>query len=348
MDAIVHGPAPSTEACHCKCSHHPSPNSLNRRPASQTRSSSDSHSIDRPMAERSRPPMVQVFSGTHRPASTSASSSLQEVETRDDAPSKRYSLSTLKRALTHTTIASSKAGNVEGGSRHRVAELLTAVGNKLGTATQDSFDISKFRDGQALDFPEIPGEKERNSNLARVREIYNQRLEPDGTPAVQASRSRASSFIGAGPSGHALDGLRSSADISPRPDLSRSVSPAPSSSGAIRQRASTLPVAERSSYELHQVVTLPSGPNGSRGRQRARRDTLEVPAAVHFNHHRHVSPPRHESLPSSSSSPPLHSSPLANPSIMASGAVSEEPGAITPDAATPPSSPPLNKSVSSS
>lgn len=348
MDTNDRGYPPPAEVCQCKCSHHPSPGSMTRRPASQTSSNAVSESPHEAMVEHSRPPMEERFAGAHGPDSTSASSSLHEMESRDGVPPKRYSLATLKRVMTgQTTIASSTAGTVEGGSRHRVAEFLTSVGHTLGTATQDSFDISKFRDGPALEFPEIPGEKERNRDLNRVKEIYSQRIEPDGTLAVHASRSRASSFIGAGPSGHALDGIRTSRDFSPRPELSRSASPALSASGGIRQRASTLPVGERSSYELHPVATLPSGPNGNRGRQRARRDTLEVPSPVHINPYRHHSPPRQETSPGSPSTP-HHSSPLANPSIMASGALSEEPGTITPDAATPPTSPPLlNKHTSS-
>ncbi|KAG6010520.1 hypothetical protein E4U21_005871 [Claviceps maximensis] len=172
----------------------------------------------------------------------------------------------------------------EGWSRQRFAAGMMALGRFFGSAAHDSFDLSKFRDGAALDFPEIPGERERNINLAHTRELYNQRLEEDGTPAVQASRSRASSFNGHAPSGHIL------AAENPRPSLSRdpsprtrhatsrSVSPCVSSPSRPRPRASTASVTS-GSEEPH--VAVISSPNDSseihRGRQRQRRDTLEVP-----------------------------------------------------------------------
>ncbi|KAG8406501.1 hypothetical protein J3459_019217 [Metarhizium acridum] len=85
----------------------------------------------------------------------------------------------------------------------------------------------------------------------------------DGTPAVYASRSRASSFNEPGPSVHTLDGPRTSRDISPLPHLSRSASPVASGSGTLRQRAGTPPVGNPAHmscmlpllYQLHPVET---------------------------------------------------------------------------------------------
>ncbi|KAH0598892.1 hypothetical protein MHUMG1_03004 [Metarhizium humberi] len=309
-------------------------------------SSRDSEGMRRTVDLSPPPPVTESFSGIHHPSSTT-SSSLHEMDTWEGAPSKRYSFAKIKHAVTGQTTTASTTGTVEVGSRHRVAEFLTSVGQTLGTATQGSFDLSKFRDGPALDFPEIPGERERNRDLSRVKEIYSQRLQPDGTPAVYASRSRASSFNADGPSGHALDGLRTSRDKSPLPHLSRSASPVTSGPGAFRQRVSTLPVSEPSSYELHAVASLPTASGGNRGRQRARRDTLELPAPVHFNPHRHTSHTGEETVMGTSSSSPHHSLPLCNTSAIASGALCPESGTRTPDAATPTSSPPLSKHDSS-
>jgi hypothetical protein len=341
MEEIEHVADVQAAECQCKCTHHDSPGSKVLQPTSQAPNSRDSLSTDRVVVtEHQRAPMIEALAGLQRPASTSASSSsLHELETRDMPHPKRHSLATLKRAMTgRTTLSSSTSRNFEGESRHKVAEFLTSVGHLLGTATKDSFDISKFRDGPALDYPNVPGEQERRHDFNRVREIYSQRLEADGTLAVHASRSRASSFVGAGPSGHALGGLHASRDASPQPDLSRSASPVASGSGLARQRASTLPVTERSSYELHPVATLPSGPNGDRGRLRARRDTLEVPAPVQFHPHRYHSNARLEIVQGSFVSPPSPSSPLASPPFIASGSFSEEPATLTDDDATTPSS----------
>ncbi|EXV06647.1 hypothetical protein X797_001367 [Metarhizium robertsii] len=326
LEEVGNGNHSVVEKCQCKCSHHPLPEFGILRPTSQVPSSRDSEGMRRAVDLSPPPPVIESFSGIHHPSSTT-SSSLHEMDTREGAPSKRYSFATI--------------------NRHRVAEFLTSVGQTLGTATQGSFDLSKFRDGPALDFPEIPGERERNRDLSRVKEIYSQRLQPDGTPAVYASRSRASSFNADGPSGHALDGLRTSRDESPLPHLSRSASPVASGPGAFRQRVSTLPVSEPSSHELHAVASLPTASGGNRGRQRARRDTLEVPAPVHFNPHRHTSLTGEETIMGTSSSSPHHPLPLCNTSAIASGALCPESGTRTPDAATPTSSAPLNKHDSS-
>ncbi|KID75629.1 hypothetical protein MBR_04880, partial [Metarhizium brunneum ARSEF 3297] len=346
LEEVGNGTHSVVEECQCKCSHHPLPESGILRPTSQVPSSRDSESMRRAVDHSPPPPVIESFSGIHHPSSTT-SGSLHEMDTREGAPSKRYSFATIKHAVTGQTTTASITGTMEAGSRHRVAEFLTSVGQTLGTATQGSFDLSKFRDGPALDFPEIPGERERNRDLNRVKEIYSQRLQPDGTRAVYASRSRASSFNEDGPSGHALDGLRTSRDKSPLPHLSRSASPVASGPGAFRQRVSTLPVSEPSSHELHAVASLPTASGGNRGRQRVRRDTLEVPAPVHFTPHQHTSLTGEETITGTSSSSPHHSLPLCNTSAIASGALCPESGTRTPDAATPTSSPPLNKHHSS-
>ncbi|PSN59383.1 hypothetical protein BS50DRAFT_579978 [Corynespora cassiicola Philippines] len=70
-------------------------------------------------------------------------------------------------------------------SRRRVAKLLTAAGNYLGTAAHDKLDLSSFN-REARDFPEIPGERMRNKNIAETQRQYAEIL----------NRSRAVSMAG--------------------------------------------------------------------------------------------------------------------------------------------------------
>ena len=56
----------------------------------------------------------------------------------------------------------------DAGNRRKVAKALSTVANYLGTASEGQFDDSEFKRGKALDFPEIPGEEGRNSELPRM------------------------------------------------------------------------------------------------------------------------------------------------------------------------------------
>lgn len=83
-----------------------------------------------------------------------------------------------------------------GTSRRKVAEALTKVGNKLGTAAHNKFDTSEFKRGKARNFPMIPAEMERNPNLPRIREAYDPPRDSRGnaTPELRSKRSRTGSF----------------------------------------------------------------------------------------------------------------------------------------------------------
>lgn len=224
----------------------------------------------------------------------------------------------------------------DSGSRRKVAKMFIAVGNSLGAAAHDWFDDSEFKRGRAVDFPEIPGEINRNRDLAQIRELYNPRRDADGN-ATPLPRSRASSFVGSVASGRGVEGLSRAA--SPRP--SRSPSPLPVTAAGQRQRASTMPVG-RVSFELQAV-----DPN--RGRRRARRDTLEVPTPMHHNpmrSHRSTSISSTTAMSAGRSSPPevgsasedqpspSTSTPSARPPVISS---SSEPVPPPPTAHPPPS-----------
>ncbi|KAE8452223.1 hypothetical protein EG329_001690 [Mollisiaceae sp. DMI_Dod_QoI] len=136
------------------------------------------------------------------------------------------------------------------GFRLSVAHALESMVEYFGTAADDRFDDSQFRRSRADDFPEIPGEELRNENVRHIRETYNKVRDADGnvsragSPHSQRSRRSASPF---------------SSPSSPR-------------------QAMTMPAERESCLE-------PLGRASSSGSRALgkRRDTLEVPSAVHHN-----------------------------------------------------------------
>ncbi|KAF7942417.1 hypothetical protein BELL_0386g00050 [Botrytis elliptica] len=135
------------------------------------------------------------------------------------------------------------------GNRRKVANVLTAIGNYVGTAAEFRLDDSEFKQGKAVDFPEIPGEDQRNPKLPHIREAYNQTRDADGNITPILRPSRAPSINGSIISGLDIEcGTGTPEPASPR-----------------------LPTSQFS----------PSSANGDK--PRARRDTLEVPSQVHHN-----------------------------------------------------------------
>jgi hypothetical protein len=94
------------------------------------------------------------------------------------------------------------------GNRRRMARALIAFGDRLDTAAPDQFDDSGFKHENAVDFPEIPGEEQRNSALSQIRDRYNQPRDADGNvpPGLRRQHSRASSFTGSDASGFGVEG----------------------------------------------------------------------------------------------------------------------------------------------
>ncbi|KAI2614957.1 hypothetical protein GGR54DRAFT_642694 [Hypoxylon sp. NC1633] len=168
----------------------------------------------------------------------------------------------------------------DAGNRRKVAKVLTAVSNYLGTAAQDRFDDNVFNHGPARDYPEIPAEPIRNPNLHRVRDAYNQHHEDESvTPGLSKRPSRSGSFTGSIASRPSEGSPTISRVISAPYPQSQSPSPSPVTLG-VRQ-SSTLPV-EQGSFELQSHASpSPAGP--TRGRSRQRRDTLEVPIPFHHS-----------------------------------------------------------------
>lgn len=164
------------------------------------------------------------------------------------------------------------------GNRRKVANALLTIGNYLGTAAHDRFDDSEFKHGKAVDFPEIPGEEQRNSALTQIRDRYNQHRETDGDASSMFHErpSRAGSFAGSISSGFGVDGgTRTPRSSSPQPPSS----PLPSPTTPRRQQhASTLP-AGKTSFELQNAPSSSSAASGGGGLAQ-RRATLAVPSRV--------------------------------------------------------------------
>lgn len=157
--------------------------------------------------------------------------------------------------LSHTATHSSK--HPDKGKRRQVAKALASIGTYIGTAARDRFDDSAFKTGEALDFPEVPGEMNRNPNLPQIRETYN---------------NRPPSFNGSIRSG--IEGRASS--------TTRGASPSP-----LRRVETGMFRPERISSE--QYNNSPSTPTDTnRGRPPRRRATLEVPTAPQYGHSRNA------------------------------------------------------------
>lgn len=157
---------------------------------------------------------------------------------------------------------------VDAGSRRKVAHTLTAIGNYLGTVAHDQYE-SEFKRGKALDWPEIPGEVNRNKALLQIREQYNQAREDDEdmTPAPHRQSSRAGSFV---------------ESINSNLGEGNSTTPRSHSPGGLLH-ASTLP-AGKNSFEKHHSSASNSAANATLSRPRKRRETLDVPGSSPFYH----------------------------------------------------------------
>jgi hypothetical protein len=145
------------------------------------------------------------------------------------------------------------------GGRLTVAAKLKAFADYMGTASPDRFDISTFRGSPANDFPEIPGEQQRNRQLQQIRITYNEPREDEDSRSIRSARprSRAASFNGNTASGFGIG----------REGLTRSRTASP-----VRPRPSPL-VGNGGSFEPQHPASDPIG-------TRVRRATLEVPSPV--------------------------------------------------------------------
>ncbi|ORY68468.1 uncharacterized protein BCR38DRAFT_455438 [Pseudomassariella vexata] len=160
--------------------------------------------------------------------------------------------------------------------RRKAAETLTAIGDFLGTAAPGRFDDSEFKLGKANDFPEIPGEEQRNRALRQIRERYNQPRDAEGhaTPALRKRPSRAGSFTGSFVS--VVDGEDSTDPHSPQ-SPSHPMFPSPATTR--RPHSNTFP-CERNSFDTYNPHP-PSSDDPAESGLLPRRSTLEVPSPVY-------------------------------------------------------------------
>jgi hypothetical protein len=226
--------------------------------------------------DRGRP----LYIGSTHSIATPDATVMRRGNSKDGRPTSLEIAPTITRHATNATKAShqlTRSGTADVASRRKVAKALNAIGNQLGAAAH--LDDSEFKQGKALDFPEIPGEEHRNRALPQIRTQYNQARDDDGqvTP-LRRQHSRAGSFTGS---------VRSELGIEGIPTTPRATSPPsprfPLPSSPTTPRASTLPV-ERPTSELQNFPTSSNGTTG--GRPPRRRDTLEVPSPVHHSHTR--------------------------------------------------------------
>ncbi|KAK3370615.1 hypothetical protein B0H63DRAFT_487308 [Podospora didyma] len=180
---------------------------------------------------------------------------------------------------THHTLFDIENSN----SRRKVAKALTRVSNWLGVAIHT--DDSEFRRGRAVDYPEIPGERQRNPELLQIIYQYNPSRDADGNATPVPGRSRSNSFIASG-------------STTPR-----------ASSPFRRPYANTLPSEQTTPGTLNQhSPPLESSPSSIGGRRRV--DILEVPPPTHRsasrNHNAtHVTASSVEAVPGSPVSPAI-------------------------------------------
>ncbi|KAI2637800.1 hypothetical protein GGS26DRAFT_427974 [Hypomontagnella submonticulosa] len=265
---------------HCNCSHHhidhaQSLNSHNEPSADTSIHNTDAESVHGDTTNiTGDSPAIREDNHSLYPSSSNSI-------TVPDATHSRLSSSHSGRKPSAEITSTEELPPTDIGGRRKVARTLMAIGNYLGTASQDRFDYSEFKHGKALDFPEVPAEEQRNPDLRQIREAYNQhRDEDDITPALSKRPSRTGSFTGSIVSKHSISmegsPTMSRAISAPYSQSLQSQSPSPPRLGV--RHSNTLP-AEKGSIELQSPG--PSSADLNRVRERQRRDTLEVPAPVH-------------------------------------------------------------------
>ncbi|KAL4926357.1 uncharacterized protein BDV17DRAFT_156239 [Aspergillus undulatus] len=153
------------------------------------------------------------------------------------------------------------------GNRRGINRALMRLATTISIAAHERLNDYEFKQGPALDFPEIPAEEQRSRMLPRIRDQYNPKRDSDGNVTLSRTGSNISMASW-------RDGDRSSTTsqcISPRSSRhsmrSRSPSPLPSSS----RRPDEAGILE--------LPRLPSSTSSepSTFQPRKRQNTLEVP-----------------------------------------------------------------------
>ncbi|KAL4916142.1 hypothetical protein BDW62DRAFT_186866 [Aspergillus aurantiobrunneus] len=145
------------------------------------------------------------------------------------------------------------------GNRRGINRALMRLAMTISIAAHDRLHDYEFKQGPALDFPEIPAEEQRNKTLHQIREHYNPKRDSNGN----LSLSRVGST---GSMASWRDGDRSS--TTSQGYSSRSPSPSP-----LRPSSSRGSKGSRSSLEVQNASS-----EAPAIQPRKRQNTLEVPA----------------------------------------------------------------------
>ncbi|KAL4935911.1 hypothetical protein BDV06DRAFT_233874 [Aspergillus oleicola] len=154
------------------------------------------------------------------------------------------------------------------GNRRGINRALMRLATHMSIAAHDRLHDYEFKQGPALDFPEIPAEGLRNEILPQIREVYNHKRDSSGNITLSRTGSNLSmaSWRDAERSSTAS---RGTSPRSPRQSArSRSPSPLPSSSRA--------PDEHRGSSDQQSADSITSS-DPPIIRPRKRTNTLEVP-----------------------------------------------------------------------
>ncbi|KAI1874446.1 hypothetical protein JX265_004654 [Neoarthrinium moseri] len=212
-----------------------------------------------------------------------------------------------------TSMVTGRSHATDAGNRRKFAAALSKVGNYIGQPARKRYDVSDFRSGAALNYPQIPGERARNRSLSRIDREWR-------SPSVQPSRT--------GSPSSRYDGDNSSQG----PDGESLHSPqTPQSPSSI-----SWPTTPARAYRSYTHPNPSSGGDGKMVRAVRRRDTLEVPSGQPPVN---VGPPRQTM---SASSVPTIAVPAGedSPAIVVSSEPNPEPKQISqsPEPSSPPSS----------
>lgn len=173
------------------------------------------------------------------------------------------------------TRIASDAMTLDAGKRRTVAQAFVTASRAMGMAASVWTDDSDFQRGRAQDWPEIPGELNRNRNLSQIRTQYNKPRDEDGnvTPAGP-SRSRASSFVNGDRPRVGEESPASGA--APRPSLSILTSNVSGQVGTTRKPRSMTTTSDEAHVELREY----SQSHDSLGHRLGSPDHLEVPRSA--------------------------------------------------------------------
>lgn len=176
------------------------------------------------------------------------------------------------------------------GDRLKVAiKKALAVIPDLGTIAHALYDDSRFKLGKVSGYPEVPGEKHKNAALDATRKQYKNCRDANGnvTSMVREQPSRPSSFTSSVASGLGVEGSPRTTGAASFQSSQLSHSPSHILMPATPRKppACALPV-ERTSFEPQNLPSC-SSIGSTRGRQRQRSDTLEVPSLDYRSPTRH-------------------------------------------------------------